>query len=82
MPICFSAIFGKWLLSENLQYLMPRFTIMAISINLIGCFILIPLWSIKGAALAALAAQLIPLVWFSIKNKEIQSQLTCVFKIW
>lgn len=80
--ICFSAIFGKWLLSENLQYLMPRFSFMAITVNVIGCLILIPVWSAKGAALAALAAQLIPLVWFSIRNMEIQSQLKCAFKIW
>jgi O-antigen/teichoic acid export membrane protein len=80
--ICFSAIFGKWLLSENLQYLMPRFAFMAITVNVIGCLVLIPVWSTKGAALAALAAQFIPLVWFSISNREIQSQLKCAFKIW
>lgn len=79
--ICFSAFFGKWLLSENLQHLMPRFTLMAIVVNVAGCFVLIPLLSIKGAAFAALAAQLIPLLWFSISNKEIQSQLKCAFKI-
>ena len=77
--ICFSAIFGKWLLSENLQYLMPRFTLMAIAVNVAGCFILIPFLSIKGAALAALAAQLIPLIWFGISNKSVNSQLKCVF---
>jgi O-antigen/teichoic acid export membrane protein len=79
--ICFSAIFGKWLLSENLQHLMPRFALVAIVVNVIGCLALIPLWSIKGAALAALAAQLIPLALFGISNKEIQSQLKCAFKI-
>lgn len=78
--ICFSAIFGKWLLSENLQHLLPRFTLMAIVVNLLGCFVLIPLWSIKGAALAALASQLIPLIWFGISNKSVNSQLRCVFK--
>lgn len=79
--ICFSAIFGKWLLSENLQHLTPRFALMAITVNIVGCYTLIPLWSTKGAALAALAAQLIPLIWFSISNKAIQSQLKCAFKI-
>jgi O-antigen/teichoic acid export membrane protein len=78
--VCFSAIVGKWLLSENLQYLLPRFSLMAIVINVAGCFILIPLWSIKGAALAALAAQLIPLIWFGITSREIQSQLKCAFR--
>jgi len=77
--ICFSAIFGKWLLSESLQKLMPRFTLMAIVVNVTGCFVLIPLWSIKGAALAALASQLIPLAWFGISNKSVNSQLKCVF---
>jgi len=77
--ICFSAIFGKWLLSENLQNLMPRFTLMAIVINVAGCFVFVPLWSIKGAALAALASQLIPLAWFGISNKSVNSQLKCVF---
>ena len=79
--ICFSAIFGKWLLSEHLQYLMPRFTLMAIVVNVAGCFIFIPMWSIKGAALAALAAQLIPLVWFGISNAKVKQQLKCVVKI-
>ena len=78
--VCFSAIVGKWLLSENMQYLLPRFSLMAIVINVAGCFILIPLWSIKGAALAALAAQLIPLIWFGITSREIQSQLKCAFR--
>lgn len=77
--ICFSAIFGKWLLSENLQNQLPRFTLMAIIVNISGCFVLVPLWSIKGAALAALAAQVIPLVWFGIRNKKIKSQLKCAF---
>lgn len=80
LVICFSSMFGKWLLSENLQYLMPRFTLMAIVVNILGCLVLIPLWSIKGAALAALASQVIPLVWFGINNKEIKSQIKCVFK--
>jgi O-antigen/teichoic acid export membrane protein len=78
--ICFSAIFGKWLLSESLQYLMPRFTMMAIIVNIIGCYTLIPLWSIKGAAVAALLAQIIPLIWFAISNKHVNCQLRCVFK--
>ena len=76
--ICFSSIFGKWLLSENLQYLLPRFTLMAIVVNVTACFILIPLWSIKGAALAALASQLIPLIWFGIGNKYVRNQLKSV----
>lgn len=79
MVICFSAVFGKWLLSENLQSLMPRFTLMAVSVNIAGCLLLIPRWSINGAAVAALAAQLIPLVWFGLTNKEIQGQLRCAF---
>lgn len=79
--ICFSSIFGKWLLSENLQHLMPRFTLMAIVVNVAGCFVFIPLWSIKGAALAALAAQLVPLIWFGISNEKVRQQLKCVVKI-
>jgi O-antigen/teichoic acid export membrane protein len=78
--ICFSAIFGKWLLSENLQYLMPRFTLMAIVVNVAGCFIFIPLWSIKGAALAALLAQLIPLIWFGVSNEQVKRQLKYIVK--
>lgn len=77
--ICFSSIFGKWLLSENLQYLLPRFTLMAIVVNVTACFIFIPLWSIKGAAFAALASQLIPLIWFGISNKHVRSQLQSIF---
>ena len=79
LPICFSAIFGKWLLSENLQNLIPKFTLMAIVINVTGCFVFIPLLSINGAALAALVSQLIPLAWFGITNKSVKSQLKCVF---
>ena len=77
--ICFSAFFGKWLLSENLQYLMPRFTFVAIVVNVIGCFILISLWSTKGAALAAVASQFIPLIWFGMSDKSVRSQLMCAF---
>ena len=76
--ICFSSIFGKWLLSENLQYLLPRFTLMAIVVNVTTCFIFIPLWSIKGAAFAALASQFIPLIWFGISNKHVRSQLRSI----
>lgn len=78
--ICFSSIFGKWLLSEGLLYLMPRFTFMAIVVNIISCFLLIPMWSIRGAAIAALVSQVIPFVWFGITNKEIKSQMQAVFK--
>ncbi|WP_363315856.1 polysaccharide biosynthesis C-terminal domain-containing protein, partial [Thermosynechococcus sp. M98_K2018_005] len=67
--ICFSAVFGKCLLSENEQNLIPTFTSLALIINVIGCLLLIPLWSIKGAALAALASQIIPLIWFGLTDK-------------
>lgn len=79
--ICFSSIFGKWLLSENLQHLTPRFTLMAIVVNIAGCIVLIPFWSIKGAAIAALGSQLIPLIWFGISNKDIQSQIKCALAL-
>lgn len=79
LPISFSAFFGKWLLAENKQNLLPRFTLVAIFVNVAGCFVLIPLWSIKGAAFAALASQLIPLAWFGISNKSMSSHLKCVF---
>ena len=79
--ICFSAIFGKWLLSENLQYLLPRFTFLAAIINVAGCLIFIPLFSINGAAIAALSAQLVPFIWFGITNKEIKSQIKCAIRI-
>lgn len=78
--ICFSAIFGKWLLSENLQHLLPRFTLVAIAVNVLGCLVLIPLWSIKGAALTALASQLVPVLWFGIFNKSMNNQLRFIFK--
>lgn len=78
--LCFSAIFGKWLLSENLQHLLPRFTLMAIVVNVAGCFIFIPLWSIKGAALAALASQLVPVIWFGIFNEAMNGQLRSIFR--
>lgn len=81
LMICFSAIFGKWLLAEKLQKLLPRFTLMAISVNMVGCFMFIPLWSIEGAALAALASQLAPVLWFGLTNKSMRSQLWCVLKI-
>ncbi|NOT14944.1 MAG: flippase [Methylotenera sp.] len=78
--ICFSAIFGKWLLSENLQRLIPRFTTLAIIINIIGCLLLIPRWSIEGAAIAAVAAQLLPVLLFGIINKHVRSNLILIFK--
>lgn len=77
LVISFSAIFGKWLLCENLQHLMPRFTSVAIVVNVAGCYVFIPMWSIKGAALAALASQLIPLIWFGFNDKSVRSQLIC-----
>jgi O-antigen/teichoic acid export membrane protein len=40
----------------------------AVVVNFVGCFVFIPMWSIKGAALAALASQLIPLICFVINN--------------
>lgn len=73
--ICFSSIFGKWLLSENLQHLMPSFTFMAIVVNILGCLFFIPLWAINGAACAALASQVVPLLWFYTRNKHVKSQL-------
>lgn len=76
--ICFSSIFGKWLLSENLQCLLPRFTLMAIVVNVTACFIFIPIWSIKGAAFAALASQLTPLIWFGISDKHVRNQLKSI----
>lgn len=78
--ISFSSIFGKWLLSENLQYLLPRFTLMAIVVNVSACFIFIPLWSIKGAAFAALSSQLIPLIWFGISNQKVNQQLKSIVR--
>ncbi len=78
--ISFSAIFGKWLLAENLQKLMPRFTLLAISLNLLGCWIFIPLWSIKGAALAALGSQIVPLIWFGLTDVMVRRQLLLIFK--
>lgn len=79
LVISFSVIFGKWLLAENLQHISLNFNLMAMVVNILGCLILIPLWSIKGAALAALLAQVIPLIWFGFTNKEIKSQLGSVF---
>jgi len=79
--ICFSAFFGKWLLAENMHNLLPRFTFVAVVVNVTGCFLLIPLLSITGAALAALSSQLIPVVWFGLTNKSMNKQLKCMFKI-
>ena len=81
LMICFSATFGKWLLAENLQKLLPQFTFLAIAVNLLGCWMFIPLWSIEGAALAAIASQLIPVLWFGLTNRPMRDQLKCVFKI-
>ena len=77
--ICFSAIFGKWLLAENLQIMLPRFTLLAILLNLLGCWAFIPLWSIKGAALAALASQIVPLIWFGLTDVMVRRQLLQIF---
>ena len=79
--VCFSAIFGNWLLSENLQYLVPRFTFVALVLNVLGCWALIPLWSIKGAALATFGAQLISFILFGIINKRLWGQIKLAFKI-
>lgn len=77
--LCFSAVFGKWLLSENLQNVVPRFTLMALIINVVGCFIFVPLWSIKGAAFVALASQAIPVIFYGLFNKQMRSQIKLVF---
>jgi O-antigen/teichoic acid export membrane protein len=77
--ICFAAVFGKWLLAEKLQHLQPRFTLMAIVVNTAGNFILIPILSIKGAALSALASQLVPVIFYGATNKAMKSQLRNIF---
>jgi len=79
LTICYSSVFGKWLLAENLQFLLPRFTLAAVLVNITGCFVFIPLWSIKGAAFAALISQVFPLVFFGIINKHLRGQLKAVF---
>jgi O-antigen/teichoic acid export membrane protein len=59
---------------------VPRFTFTALIINVIACYVFIPLWSIEGAAIAAIAAQLIPLLWFGFTNMNVRNQLMCVVK--
>lgn len=77
--ICFSSIFGKWLLAENMQKINPQFTLVALFINVLGCYLLIPIWSIKGAAIAAVASQLIPILWFGITNSAVRCQFNYIF---
>jgi O-antigen/teichoic acid export membrane protein len=80
--ICFASVFGKWLLAENLQYLTSRFTIVALSINLLGNLILIPIFSIQGAAWASIAAQFIPFPLFYFLDKKLKKHMSDVFGDW
>jgi O-antigen/teichoic acid export membrane protein len=73
--ICFASIFSKWLLAENLHYLSFRFTAIALTINLLGNFVLIPLFSLKGAAIAAVAAQFIPFPLMMLLDKNLRKPL-------
>jgi O-antigen/teichoic acid export membrane protein len=73
--ICFASIFSKWLLAENLQYLNFRFTVVALVINLLGNIILIPLFSVKGAAIASIAAQFIPFPLMLLLDKRLSKHL-------
>jgi len=65
--ICYSAVFGKWLLAEGLQGLLPRMTFVALATNVAAILLLAPALGLIGVAYATLLTQLVPwLLFFSI----------------
>jgi O-antigen/teichoic acid export membrane protein len=62
--ICYSAVFGKWLVAEGLQSLLPRMTLVAMLTNIAAILILVPRVGLVGAAAATLLTQLVPVVLF------------------
>ena len=60
--ICYSAVLGKTLITEGRQHLLPRLTAIAMISHAAGLFALLPLLGLRGAAIAALLAQTIPVI--------------------
>ena len=80
LVICFSSVFGKWLLTENLQRLTPAFSLVAIVSTVTGCLVMIPHWGVNGAAMAALFGQLVPFIGFAVGNKQLRAQVNRAFR--
>lgn len=80
--ICFSAIFGKWLLAENLQHVSPLLTFIGMSLNIALNFILIPLVGVAGAALAAVLSQLITFVLTFAIHNQLLKHLQIMMRSW
>jgi O-antigen/teichoic acid export membrane protein len=79
--ISFSALFGKFLLAEGLQGLLTKNTLIAVIINIVANYFLIPIYSSRGAAFASLAAQFFPIIILVLSNRKIYLCLKSIFNI-
>jgi len=80
--ICFSAIFGKWLLAENQQHVSPLLTFIGMVLNVISNLVLIPLFAVRGAALAAVLSQLLTFILTFVIHKHLSKHLLDMLKTW
>lgn len=80
--ISFSAIFSKWLLTENLQHVSPLLTFIGMSLNIILNFIFIPLVGVRGAALAVVLGQLITFVLTFAIHNQLLKHLRTMMRSW
>lgn len=71
---------GIWLISENLQKYRLYNNLLAVSLNIIGNFILIPRYGIAGAAIATLITQGMGTWIFSLFWKPIRSSTIDLFR--
>lgn len=60
VAVCMSFAHGKWLITENLQKYSMYYTAFGAVLNVTFNLILIPIYGIKGAAIATLIAQFSP----------------------
>lgn len=68
--ICYSAVLGKILITEGRQHILPRLTAVAMISHALGLFVLVPGLGLKGAAIAALLAQAIPVIILLVADRS------------
>lgn len=71
---------GKWLLAENLQKLASSYLVIGMLVNIVLNFLLIPKYSILGAAVATLISQSVVGVFAPLLFKETRFTLTAFLR--
>jgi O-antigen/teichoic acid export membrane protein len=73
--ICYSAVFGKWLVAEGLHSILPRMTFVAMITNIAAILVLVPAVGLVGVALATLLTQLVPAALFFASDARLRAHL-------